>query len=142
MADPTKVYIVTSGCYSAYQIDNVFLSKDDAKWFLKHYKEADSWDVRIEEYDIGVRKEYILYGIGMDLSGDTFRVEMMDYDDSSGEYFDERYKTYNFCIEAKNRKHAIKIANEHRIQHISERNQNIRVHNPLASIKGKIVSVK
>lgn len=48
-----KVYVVTSGIYSDYSIDCVFLSKEKAELFVK-YHAGPGWgeDYRIEEFDL------------------------------------------------------------------------------------------
>lgn len=47
-----KVYVVTSGHYSDYSIERVFLDKDKANKFVKYRNGYDSWkDFKIEEYD-------------------------------------------------------------------------------------------
>ena len=49
-----KVYIVTSGEYSAYGIEAVFLDKSSAEKYCAAQSDSNWWrDYRIEEYDIG-----------------------------------------------------------------------------------------
>lgn len=43
-----KIYIVTSGCYSDYHIDAVFLEKEQAEYYCASYA---SDEANIEEYD-------------------------------------------------------------------------------------------
>lgn len=53
----TKVYIVSSGCYSDYAIDRVFLDRENAEKYIK--LTDNHWDsCRIEEYDTDDNKEF------------------------------------------------------------------------------------
>lgn len=53
---PMKAYIVTSGEYSDYSIDAVYMDRESAEAYLMaHYK--DSWGgMRVEEYEVGEQK--------------------------------------------------------------------------------------
>lgn len=48
-----KIYIVTSGCYSEYGIDAVFLDKTEAEKYIAVKNEQNSWhdSYCIEEYE-------------------------------------------------------------------------------------------
>lgn len=54
VAPKGKVYLVSSGEYSDYHIDSVFLSREKAELYVK-YHQGSGWgeDYRIEDYDLG-----------------------------------------------------------------------------------------
>lgn len=62
-----KVYIVTSGEYSDYGIDEVFDNREDAEKYVCLHKRNILDDLRIEEYDICKNAELdnvkVYYGI-------------------------------------------------------------------------------
>ena len=62
-----KVYIVTSGEYSDYGIDEVFDNREDAEKYVCLHKKYSYWDLHIEEYDICKNAELdnvkVYYGI-------------------------------------------------------------------------------
>ena len=52
-----KVYIVTSGAYSDYSIEEVFDNREDAEKYICLYNNDGYWNMRIEEYDICKNEE-------------------------------------------------------------------------------------
>lgn len=62
-----KVYIVTSGEYLDYGIDEVFDNREDAEKYVCLHKEYSYLDLRVEEYDICKNAELdnvkVYYGI-------------------------------------------------------------------------------
>lgn len=62
-----KVYIVTSGAYSDYSIEEVFDNPEDAEKYICLYNNDGYWNMRIEEYDIcknaELRNVKVHYGI-------------------------------------------------------------------------------
>lgn len=63
-----KVFIVTSGCYSDYQIEAVFSTKEKAEEYIDSKKYPD--DFAIEEYGIDdeIIREEKIFVVGIDLS--------------------------------------------------------------------------
>lgn len=58
-----KVYVVTTGCYSDYSIDSIFLNKKDAKDHANKLDlEGDYWGgVRVEEWDLHKSKKSLTW---------------------------------------------------------------------------------
>lgn len=63
-----KVFIVTSGCYSDYQIEAVFSTEEKAEEYIDSQKYPD--DFQLEEYGIDdeIIREEKIYVVGIDLS--------------------------------------------------------------------------
>lgn len=63
-----KVFIVTSGCYSDYQIEAVFSTNEKAEEYIDSHKYPD--DFGIEEYGIDdkIIREEKIFVVGVDLS--------------------------------------------------------------------------
>ena len=68
-----KVYIVTSGAYSDYSIEEVFDNREDAEKYICLYNNDGYWNMRIEEYDICKNAELknvkVHYGISFIMRG-------------------------------------------------------------------------
>lgn len=58
-----KVYVVTTGCYSDYGIDSIFLNEQDAKDHANKLElEGDYWDgARVEVYDLNKSKKSLTW---------------------------------------------------------------------------------
>ena len=133
------VYIVTEGEYSAYRIEAVFLSQAAAVWYLLRFKDCDSDSPRIEEFEIGQPRELGNFGITMEPNGNVSQVDFDD--DSSKDHFHKERNYYRFNVNAKDKKHAVKIANERRVQLIANNNEGIEIVGDFSkAIKGVIVS--
>ena len=111
-----KVYIVTEGNYSDYDIVAVFSTKKKAKEFLKKYEEVYPYiDVRIEEYPVDVPVEKCFgYVVVMKKNGDVVRTEKT-YDTEFG------FRGFHFlsgdlvwAVNTDDEKKAIKVVNEKR----------------------------
>lgn len=122
-----EVFIVTSGDYSDYGIDAVFLTKDLAQRFIDSFDENQYTRFRIENhklnpFKIELRKGYSAFFVRMDKQGNC--KESYKYDTSFGfnsdkSYgFDIRDNIYNHVF-AKDSIHAIKITNEKRAELIA-----------------------
>lgn len=89
-----KIYIVTSGCYSDYGIDAVFLSKEKAEFYAKHCAIKEDYP-EVEEYetsdnDIIVEEKVINYfSIKMDNHGEIISIEPKTYKYTP---YDEEFK--------------------------------------------------
>ena len=121
----TKVYIVTNGEYSDYHIVNVFSDKGKAEKYVKAIYGIND-EVCIEEYDVDkypkqIDKKLKHWWVEMLKNGEVDGCMVSD----SHKYSDCRYYILNnfmtehvdylnvFCW-AKDKQHAIKIANEKR----------------------------
>ena len=117
------IYIVTSGSYSDYGIRAVFDSKELAQKFIdkSSFDEYDPWG--IEEYEINPNKdkimnEYFYYFVRMEKNGNCKEVYKSRYFDGKiGVVHGFDVHTAMCCnMYAKNDEHAIKIANEKRME--------------------------
>ncbi len=128
-----KVYIVTQGSYSDYRIVGVFDTKERAELFI------ESFYGRIEVYDLNPHEEklsngYKSYRVYMDEKGST---EEYGVSVGNGKSDDCWFADYNqvdgvviVCnVWAKDEKHAIKITNEKRIQHIANNTWGNKIEN-------------
>ena len=123
-----KIYIVTSGCYSDYAIDAVFTNKKTAEVFAdKIDGEVEIWETSPSNLMDRITHDKI-FCVRMDKEGNTDLVMEEDFDSceikKAIEKKTEVFKavggycmiTYMF---AENEKHAVKIANERRVQLIA-----------------------
>jgi len=114
-------YIVTSGSYSDYSIEAVFLKKRDAEIFI-HNCYTDLDDPEIEEYEIGenIKKKRPFWKGSMDRDGNIRSIRKSSNTDDEYIRFEfyllKEYTYISFSIDAKSEKHAIKIINEKRAQ--------------------------
>ena len=88
-----KVYVVTSGCYSDYRIEDVFINKEKAEEFIKWYN-----DCTIEEYDtsddIPIKREYrIRVNLEWGTNGSE-KTSARIYKDSTPNDYDANYQLY------------------------------------------------
>ena len=128
-----KVYVVTSGTYSDYHIDAVFSTKENAEKYNNIYGKDDFED--IEEFEVDDEMALInrigdekitIYLVCMDRDGN---VKEISKESPSVSLVKEllagknRHILYADCMDmrviAKDEKHAVKIANERRVQLIA-----------------------
>lgn len=121
------IYVVTSGSYSDYGINAVFDDEQLAKDFIAMFKKGSYMDMTIEEWKLNPEEENIrakrkLYflrmnkeGIASDISieGSSFSIDYINTIQ-----FDAKKNLMVRCF-ADDEKHAIKIANEKRVQVIA-----------------------
>ena len=120
-----KIYIVTSGEYSDYGIDAVFTDKELAEKFIKEQKgEIEVWEANEYTKIPQNRDVYqvIIYVDNGEIQGtektnsnwhDALNDNMLFWRKICGI---ERGRLVIYCF-AKDREHAIKIANEKRVQY-------------------------
>jgi len=121
----TKIYLVTRGKYSDYRVSAVFNEKELAEKYINSFKVDGFVDFRIEEYNLNpfskeLKKGYNPYFLRMKKNGECIEIYIKDSDYcfEDGEIkikFDIEKNIY-FNVFAKNENHAIKIANEKRLQ--------------------------
>jgi len=135
-----KVYIVTIGEYSDYKILAVFSTKEQAEEYIKLFIEREFWSDRgmIEEYLIdqwedfaNIKKDKTGYYVIMTKEGKTVDIFQPHVYDNIEDFKDHINKKYYFqemgsykgslhiSVLAKSEQHAIKIANEKRVQLIA-----------------------
>lgn len=118
-----KIFIVTSGEYSDYKIMGVFDSKEKAELYI------ESFHGRIEEYNLNPYNEQLKNGfksfqVHMNIKGSTEKYGVNcgngNHDDN---WFADNYENNEIHLVANmwanDEKHAIKIANERRVQYIA-----------------------
>jgi len=122
-----KVFVVTSGCYSDYQIDAIFTDEAEAERVAKTISdgEVETWllNVGVDKLAQGLT----LYRVEMDKQGEvvTFEKRTDTYDDA---YIETKYDirgsfSWSVCDRkptrlhltcwARDKAHAIKITSEH-----------------------------
>jgi hypothetical protein len=125
-----KVYLVTSGYYSDYGIHAIYDDRDLAEVYVTTF-DKDTENLKIEEYELNpyqnglkpadgaklCRKFFI---VEMDIKGNVISVDEVAYDGEPSGIFFYSYSKSMFCnCFATDGKHAVKIANEKRIQSLS-----------------------
>ena len=121
--EPMKVFIVSSGSYSDYHILGIYSTREKAE----HAKKLYASDNEIEEFNLdeipNVPPGLFLYGVHMNKNGDVKEAkityaadEYLEWHPFSG--YGEPVVCFN--VFAEDEAHAIKIANEKRIQLIAE----------------------
>jgi hypothetical protein len=128
-----KIYVVTSGSYSDYRIEAVFSTEEKAEDFIKHV-EVDELN-GIEEYDLNpktaslVKNGYFMWDVCILKDGTVERVNKTEscFKEKTIILHRNRFNSFNDYVTltflqvftwAKTEKHAVKIANEKRIQFI------------------------
>lgn len=116
------VYIVTQGEYSDYRIVAVFLDKAIAeRCAVDTVGDIEEWEIgtiipKLPEYSVDIAKDgTILYVNNRGIWGDDHNGE---YRGPFSEYSYD--KIYTFTMRAKDKEHAIKIANEKRARAIAK----------------------
>lgn len=125
---PKTIYAVSRGCYSDYSIVALFSTRDDAKLYMeRHPVEYSDWN-EIEEFtlDAGIdklRKGFGTWWVQMSDDGSVSACEPQPLHDPrpdtemrSHVKTVQRRPWFNWYGWAKDEKHAVKSANEHRIQ--------------------------
>ena len=123
-----KVYIVTSGAYSDYRIDAVFTDDKTAKVFAdKIDGEVEIWEISSSNLIDKITHDKI-FCVRMNKEGNTDLVMEEDFDSHEIENAIEKkteifnavdgYSMITYMF-AKDEKHAVKIANERRVQLIA-----------------------
>jgi hypothetical protein len=126
-----KVYIVSEGEYSDYHINGVYSTKEKAEFAHKLFGIGEDWDgkpVEIEEWELDALPNHppgmFWYEVRMNENGNVEKVHTADATDANEKWTDE-WRPYGdkrsvlFSQWAKDETHAIKIANEKRVQLIA-----------------------
>jgi hypothetical protein len=131
-----KVYLVSTGHYSDYSIDAVFDTRELAEMYVRTYPGNGKWDVpEIEEYDLNpheptIRLGLVAHRIVMGRDGTTNHIETASrggHPDEPETFISGPWKglgrdepaTLVVHVLARNEQHAVKIANERRVQMIA-----------------------
>ena len=117
-----KIYVVTSGSYSDYEIDGVFSDKEMAQAFCDQFQLGEVEEYNLNPIKLDIKSDLQPYSVLMDIKGRTLRAHRI-YDHDMF-LKDKRYSfelpdaLRNYCF-AKDRGHAIKLTNELRTQLIA-----------------------
>jgi hypothetical protein len=113
-----KIYIVTDGSYSDYSIRGVYSTKEKAELAHKLFAaENDVEEYKVDNFE-GVPDGMFYYEVKMDKEGNTEEAEIKNYQYADADEW-QPYGDDNVCsfsMWAKDKEHAIKIANERRIR--------------------------
>lgn len=121
------IYLITQGEYSDYSVKGVFDNKELAEAFIAKFSQAD---YRIEEYELNalagrLNNPLTPFRVAMSQEGEVISItDGADIEDGeprvnfSFDYSHKRELLYVFCW-ANDSEHAIKIANEKRLQLIA-----------------------
>ena len=119
-----NIYVVTKGEYSDYSVYGVFSDELLAKKYAELLSDPD-WDTaQVETYELNKMPDFpankLPFTVEMDIDGNTpFGVKRSSLDDFEKHYF---FSVGCLVIDvwATDEQHAIKIANEKRVQLIAE----------------------
>ena len=125
----TKLYAVTSGCYSDYRVNAIFDDIEIAKLYQKAFRCDD-----IEEYELNPHTEelkqgYKPYFVRMSKNGDLIDIEECGSCYEPATHLDINNNMYTQCM-ATSKEHAVKIANERRAMLIASDKWNENHKNP------------
>ena len=120
------VYLVTRGDYSDYSVVAVFTEKKLAEKYIDSFKKSQYSEFRIEVYTLNpheeqLKKDYKPYIVRMAKNGYVIQIDILEshYNlDNPNIKFDVNNYMVLYLF-AKDKKHAIKIANEKRGQLIA-----------------------
>ena len=126
--EENKVFVVTSGEYSGYQIEAIFTTRFLAEKYLSacglNDHNIEEW--ALDEWSARLEQGFCHYGVDIWENGDLRCPATKEHSDNDGYSFPwfakergEKPFLRMFCW-AKDEKHAVKITNEKRIQLIAE----------------------
>ena len=117
------IYVCTEGSYSNYHICGVFDDEELAEQFCKKFcgKNAIVEEWKLNPYEFELYDDYSPYFVRMSADGDVIEILNTTLYDSETVNIPslDIYNNMYINIIAKSKEHAIKIANEHRIQLIA-----------------------
>ena len=124
------VFLVTRGDYSDYRVCAVFTEKALAEKYIDSFKGNSYYDdFRIENYTLNpyqyeLKNDYKPFFLIMTKEGNCTEINVKDsycgFKDENIDVWFDIHKNMNISIFAKDERHAIKIANEKRVQLIVE----------------------
>lgn len=138
----TKVYVVTSGCYSDYSIEAIFSTKENAQLYIDKPSRQSSYYNDIEEFALDeyvniYKRGYNIYEVEIYKDGEVLKVALIA-DNVKDIYIHSVLKAkqedtfkppsqrmrsveivMNVRVQARDESHAIKIANEKRVMLIA-----------------------
>ena len=112
-----KVYVITKGCYSDYHIVGVSLDKKKAKKIAEAVSEEPRGlhKACVEEYDTDAFVAGFRYHVSY-VDG-IWYVDIDDFDEHQNNY---AYNNRSFIVYAKDKEHAVKIAQDMRAEYMAK----------------------
>lgn len=123
------MYVVTSGDYSDYGINAIFDTKELAEKYVGCFNTGRWNEMRIEEWslnpnEVKLKEGRKAYRVKMDKQGNIIEIEWVH---SAYKFRDEMDDAVSFTVDqsmnchcfAKDKYHAVKIANERRVQYLA-----------------------
>lgn len=112
-----KVYVITKGCYSGYHIVGVCLDKKKAKKIAEAVSEEPRslYEARVEEYDTDAFVAGFRYHVSY--ADDIWYADIDDFDEHRNNY---AYNDRSFVVYAKDKEHAVKIAQDMRAEYMAK----------------------
>lgn len=123
------VFLVTRGYYSDYRVCAVFTEKPLAEKYIDSFKENSYEAFRIENYPLNpyqyeLKNDYKPFFLRMTKEGNCTEINVKDssygLEDENVDVGFDIHKNMYISVFAKDETHAIKIANEKRVQLIAE----------------------
>lgn len=123
------VFLVTRGDYSDYRVCAVFTEKALAEKYIDSFKGNSYEEFRIENYTLNpyqyeLKNDYKPFFLRMTKEGNCTEINVKDssygFEDEDIDVGFDIHKNMYISIFAKDETHAIKIANEKRVQLIAE----------------------
>ena len=124
----SSVWVVEGGEYSDYHVIGIFSSKQNADRVAAMHPKVSYSETEVNEWDLDpcvdkVNKGLHVFDITMEPNGDTRKCEPDDWTDCTELYVRGAGWYGGPCVQgrvwAKDKKHAVKIANEFRAQAIA-----------------------
>ena len=111
-----KVYVITKGAYSDYHIVAVVLDKQRAEEIVKAVSDSEWSFAQIEEYDTDTFATQYAYSISY--YGRRWYANIDEYTDHQSNHI---YNDHSFLVFAKDKDHAIKIAQDMRAEYLAKK---------------------
>ena len=132
MEEMEKVYVVTDGEYSDFHIEAIFSTREKAEAFLNSRKKNVYDDWALHEYPLDypdfiankIANGYKLFKVVMDRGGNTISIGEGNITSLENEFQDgfgwgSKIGEFSTTVFAHDEQHAVKIANERRVQLIA-----------------------
>lgn len=126
-----KVYVVTDGNYSDYEVVGIFVDKDKANNYCELHTSLDGnveeWDTMDEDYKIEKPNMFKYYYVELTTQGEVKQCEELIYkqlksmDDIDTTLYETFFGTFCCNVIADSEDKAIKITRDKRIQFLADK---------------------
>lgn len=120
-----KIYVVTTGLYSSYEIICATLDKEYAEKVAKKFEDKTYNSTQVEEYEDNKIMLSPLWWVRFDAKGELLVIEKQELNDYGYRYantvFSSSIKGIEVCVLANTAEEAIKSAAEIRAQWLAEK---------------------